>query len=97
MIEGSGRTTVVFRDEQELTILPEGEGVVPQFATKVTARLDFGVYFAAILDTYYTYDPNQTRLRREGPEDLFEFVFGEFHQLGFNATLQARWGGKLGA
>lgn len=91
MTEGSGRSTVVFRDDQQLTILPEGEGVVPQFATKVTARLDFGAYFAAILDTYYTYDPNQTRLRRESREDQFEFVFGEFHQLGFNATLQARW------
>ena len=72
-------------------ILPPGEDALPQFALKFTGRLDFAESFAALADVYYSRDPNQTRLVREGPEDLLEREFGEFNQLGFNFTLQAKF------
>jgi len=43
---------------------------------------------------FYSYDANQSRYEREGedPETSnFKYVFGEFNQLGINATLQARF------
>ena len=90
-VAGSGRSTAVIRNEGDITILPEGEKMAPQFAVKFTGRLDFAKFFAALLDVYYTYDPNQTRLRRDGPEDLLMREFGEFNQLGVNLTLQAKF------
>ncbi len=90
-VEGKGRSTAVIRSEGDLVILPEGEKAVPLFASKLTGRLDFAEFFAAILEIYYTRDANQTRLTREGPEELLRREFGEFNQLGFNATLQARF------
>ncbi len=90
-VGGNGTSTAVIRGGDDITILPEGESAAPQLAAKFTARLDFAELFASILDVYYTYDPNQTRLRREGPEDLLTREFGEFNQLGVNITLQARF------
>jgi hypothetical protein len=95
----TGETTAVIRNNGQstiITILPlgdDGEPVkaVPQVATKLSAQLDFGEIYSALLDVYYAYDGNQTRLTREGPEDLFEYTFSEFNQLGVNATLQARF------
>lgn len=90
-VEGEGTSTAVIRDEGDITILPPGEDSLPQLAAKFVGRLDFAEYFAGILDVYYSRDPNQTRLRREGPEDLLRREFGEFNQLGFNITLQAKF------
>ena len=47
--------------------------------------------FAALVDVYFTYDPNQTRLVRNDAEELFEYEFGDFNQLGTNVTLQAKF------
>lgn len=91
LVNGSGVSTAVIRSAEAITILPEGKSALPQYAAKFTGRLDFADMFAAILDVYYTYDPNQTRLTREGPEQTFQRVFGEFNQLGVNATLQAKF------
>jgi hypothetical protein len=90
-VEGSGTSTAVIRSEGDITILPIGEDAVPQFAFKLRGRLDFSEYFAALVDAYYSYDPNQTRLTRDGPEELFRREFGEFNQLGFNFTLQSKF------
>lgn len=94
MVGGSGTSTAVIRSEDDITILPPGEDSLPQLAAKFTGRLDFAEYFAAITDVYYSRDPNQTRLRRdgtEGMEGLLRREFGEFNQLGFNITLQAKF------
>jgi hypothetical protein len=91
MVMGSGTSTAVVRAEGDITILPPGESVLPQFAAKATARLDFAEYFAFLVDAYYSRDPNQTRLVRDGPEGLLRREFGQFNQLGFNLTLQARF------
>lgn len=90
-VPGSGESTAIIRSVDDITILPEGESAQPQIAAKFTGRLDFAEYFAALLDVYYSYDPNQTRLRRDGPDDLLEREFGEFNQLGINITLQAKF------
>ena len=60
-------------------------------ALKLTGRLDFAESFAALTDVYYTRDPNQTRLTRNDPEAPLRREFGEFNQLGFNFTLQAKF------
>ncbi len=90
-VMGAGTSTAVVRSQDDITILPPGEDALPQFALKLTSRLDFAEYFAWLVDAYYSYDPNQTRLSRDGPEDLLSREYGEFNQLGFNVTLQARF------
>jgi hypothetical protein len=90
-VEGGGESTAVIRNEGDITILPPGEDVLPQFALKFTGRLDFAESFAALADIYYSRDPNQTRLVRDDPEGLLMREFGEFNQLGVNLTLQAKF------
>lgn len=90
----TGESTSVVRGPDELpTTLPAGEKVLRMYAFKLTSRLDFANNFATLLDIYYSYDPNRTRLRRDDAEDQFEYEFDEdnFHQLGFNFSLQARF------
>ncbi len=88
---GSGYSTAVVRDVDSIAILPEGDRALPQFAGKLTGRIDFNRYFAGLVDAYYAYDPNQTRLRREGRTDPLRREYGELNQLGFNFTLQSRF------
>lgn len=90
----AGESTAVIRNnniDTLITILPVGEKAVPQFAAKATAKLDFGRIYTALLDVFYSYDGNVTRYARSNPEAPFEFEFGNFNQLGVNATLQARF------
>ena len=79
---------------QEASILPVGEKAVPQFAVKWTAKLDFARIFSAVFEVFYSYDGNQTRYQRtcSDPDQCpFKYTFGDFNQLGVNATLQARF------
>ena len=90
----TGKSTAVIRNnggQTLITVLPEDEEAAPMFAVKASGQYDFGNIYAALVDVYFSYDPNQTRLRRAGPEDLFEYEFGEFNQLGLNLTLQAKF------
>jgi hypothetical protein len=93
----TGESTAVIRNnniDTLITILPVGEKAVPQIAAKGTVKLDFGRIYSALFEVIYSYDGNITRYRRvdEGnPESPFEFQFGNFKQLGINATLQARF------
>ena len=91
---GGGNSTAVFRNnniDTLITILPAGKSAVPQFAFKQTTKLDFGQVFTALLEIYYSYDGNVTRYTRTGPESPFECTFGNFNQLGVNASLLARF------
>jgi hypothetical protein len=93
----TGESTAVIRNnniDTLITILPVGEEAVPQYATKGFIKLDFGRIYTALLEVFYSYDANTTRYQRVdpgNPESPFEFQFGEFNQLGINATLQARF------
>jgi hypothetical protein len=77
-----------------ITLLPSGKGAVPLFALKGSAKLTFGRIFTILVEAYYTRDPNQTRYERtcsDVTQCPFEYQFGEFNQLGFNLTVQARF------
>ncbi|MEZ4400435.1 MAG: hypothetical protein R3B06_10475 [Kofleriaceae bacterium] len=90
----TGESTAVIRNngaDTIITVLPTGQKAAPSYALKLSGQYDFGQVFAALVDVYYAYDPNQTRLVRGGPEDVFEYEFGDFHQLGTNITLQAKF------
>jgi hypothetical protein len=97
----TGSSTAVIRNnniDTIITILPTGKDAAPQLALKGTAKLTFGRIYSAVLEVFYSYDPNTTRYQRAGctsvqacPDQPFEFKFGNFNQLGVNATLQARF------
>lgn len=89
-----GEATAVIRNnggQTLITVLPPGEEAAPAYALKGSAQLDFADIYAVLLDVYFVYDPNQTRLRRDDAEDVFEYEFGDFNQLGTNVTLQAKF------
>ena len=93
----SGTSTAVFRNnniDTLITILPAGKTAVPQFALKANAKLDFGKIFSTVFEVFYSYDGNQSTYKREcdDPDTCnFKYAFGDFNQLGVNATLQARF------
>ena len=95
--DAMGTSTAVVRNnniDTLITILPAGEKAVAQIAVKGTVKVDFAKIFSAVLEVFYSYDGNQTRYRRtcSDPDTCpFEYVFGNFNQLGVNATLQARF------
>ncbi len=95
--DGMGTSTAVVRNnniDTLITILPAGQKAVAQIAVKGTAKVDFAKIFSAVLEVFYSYDGNQTRYQRTctDPDTCpFEYVFGNFNQLGVNATLQARF------
>ncbi|MBK9031578.1 MAG: hypothetical protein IPL61_09635 [Myxococcales bacterium] len=90
----TGKSTAVIRNNGSdtiITVLPAGETAAPSYAFKLSGQYDFGQVFAALVDVYFLYDPNQTRLVRNDAESLFEYEFGDFNQLGTNVTLQAKF------
>ncbi len=97
----TGTSTAVIRNnniDTIITILPAGKDVAAQYALKGTAKLSFGRVYTALLEVFYSYDPNQTKYQRAGcssaqacPDQPFQYVFGDFKQLGINATLQAKF------
>jgi hypothetical protein len=101
MTSATGTSTAVIRNnniDTIITILPTGQSAATQIATKASAKLTFGRIYSALLEVFYSYDPNTTRYLRAGctdtqacPDQPFEFKFGNFNQLGVNATLQARF------
>ena len=98
---GMGSSTAVIRNnniDTIITILPQGKSAAPQIALKGSAKVTFGRIYSALLEVFYSYDPNVTRYQRVGctsdqacPDAPFQYVFGNFNQLGVNATLQAKF------
>jgi hypothetical protein len=87
----TGRTMVV-RHQADRSVLPDGTDVLPIWAVKGSARVDFGDSFATLADLYYQYDPNTVRYDRSDPEGAFtQSQFATFHQLGFHLSLEARF------
>ena len=69
-------------------------GFARKLAIKGSGKVNFGRIYSALLEVFYSYDGNVTRYARTepgNPESPFEFQFGNFNQLGVNATLQARF------
>jgi hypothetical protein len=96
-VDSTAPSTAVIRNnniDTVITILPPGKTVVPQLALKGNLKLDFGRIFSALLEVFYSYDGNTTQYVRtcsDVTQCPFGYVFGEFNQLGINATLQARF------
>jgi hypothetical protein len=98
---GTGTSTAVIRNnniDTIITILPQNKSAAAQVAVKGSAKVTFGRIYTALLEVFYSYDPNVTRYQRVGcanaqacPDAPFQYVFGDFNQLGINATLQARF------
>ncbi len=96
-----GNSTAVIQNnniDTIITILPPGEKVVPQYAIKATAKADFAKLYSLLLEVFYSYNGNTTEYQRAGcaagqscPDAPFQYVFGNFNQLGVNLTLQARF------
>jgi hypothetical protein len=100
----TGSSTAVIRNNNIstlITILPTGQDALPQLALKGTARLDFGRIYSALLELWYSYDPNVTNYLRSDPSQPFQYVLCgttvggmstvTCSQLGLNATVQARF------
>ena len=93
----TGKSTAVIRNnniDTLITILPPDKEAVPQIAVKATAKLDFGKIFSTVLEVFYSYDGNQSTYERvcDDPDTCqFRYKFGEFNQVGINATLQAKF------
>lgn len=89
-------STIVVRGEGDYSILPLLDSksrpvtALPVIAAKLQLREDFLDYFAAILDVYYSHDPNQTHLTK-APDGTQIRDFNHPDVLGFNLTLQARF------
>jgi hypothetical protein len=81
-----GPATAVIRSNNVDTlvaVLPAGKEIATQIAVKATAKFDFAKLFSALVELFYSHDGNQTRSLAP--------VAGELHQIGVNATLQARF------
>jgi hypothetical protein len=75
---GPDAATAVVRNNNVdtlITVLPAGASAASQVAIKGTVKFDFARIFSALVELFYSHDGNQTHV----------------HQLGLNATLQARF------
>lgn len=86
----TGRRTVVLRDVNLPSILPEGESVLPIVSVKTTFKLDLSDYFAALGEVFYNWDANRTTFL-DSTASVATPAFEKPHQLGFNLILQARY------
>ncbi|MBF5041433.1 MULTISPECIES: hypothetical protein [Myxococcaceae] len=86
----TGGRTVVFRDVNQVTVLPEGEDAQPIFSAKTTFRWDISESVAAVGEVYYTYDTNRVTFR-DDLTGVAQPSFVDPHGVGFNTMLQARF------
>jgi hypothetical protein len=92
-----GPTTAVIHSDNlgtSISILPTGHDAVRQYALKGTGKVDFAKTFSVLAEVFYSHDGNQTRSPPAcGDPQLCpaQYEYGQFHQLGVNVTLQARF------
>ena len=93
----TGTRTVVVRDVNQLSILPETCGAAGTaceaeliLSAKATFRWDLSETVAAVGEVYYNYDNNRTTFR-DDVTGVAQPRFEEPNALGFNTLLQARF------
>jgi hypothetical protein len=86
----TGDRTVVFRDVNQVTVLPEGEKAQPIISAKTTFRWDLSESVAAVGEVYYNYDTNKVTFR-DDLSGVAQPSFVDPHGVGFNMLLQARF------
>ncbi|MBX5481776.1 MAG: hypothetical protein IRZ16_08030 [Myxococcaceae bacterium] len=88
-LEKGGRT-IVLRDVNQVSILPEGEKTSLIYSAKVTGRWDISEAVAGIGELYYTHDRNRGTFK----QDLQGIVVESFEKadaLGLNLIVQAKF------
>ncbi|HEX3762780.1 MAG TPA: hypothetical protein VHW23_28990 [Kofleriaceae bacterium] len=93
--DGMGPTTAVIRSnnvDTQIALLAPGADAPRQYAVKATAKVDFARIFSTLVELFYSYDRTGEHVAPPcaGPCTP-SFVAGSAHQLGLNATLQARF------
>jgi hypothetical protein len=91
-----GPLTAVVRSsngEPQITVLSSGRSAARQYAVKATAKADFARIFSILAELFYSHDATGRVSPPCGISDpcTLSFVPGSTHQLGLNATLQARF------
>jgi hypothetical protein len=96
--DGMGPTTAVIRSnnvDTQFAVLPAGVSADLQYAVKATAKVDFARIFSMLVELFYGYDRSEERVappcNELPPRCSLSFVAGTAHQLGLNATWQARF------
>lgn len=94
----TGESTVVVRREGDFEILPPGKSAAPLFAMKLETLHFLAEFLEMRLQVFYVRDENRARLERvcdpstqNCAEQPFERRFVEPNQVGFNATLSAKF------
>jgi len=93
--DAMGPTTAVIRSnnvDTQIAVLAPGASTPRQYALKATAKVDFARIFSTLVELFYSYDRTGEHVAPpcSSPCSL-SFVPGAAHQLGLNATLQARF------
>ncbi len=91
-----GPMTAVIRSnnvDTQITVLSPGASAARQYATKATAKVDFTRIFSLLVELFYSHDATGRVAPPCGQSQpcTLSFVTGSAHQLGLNATLQARF------
>lgn len=90
-----GPMTAVVRSnnvEPQITVLSPGASAARQYAAKATAKVEFARIFSMLVELFYSYDgTGRVAPPCSQPSCTLSFVPGAAHQLGLNATLQARF------
>lgn len=92
-----GPTTAVLRSnnvDTQITVLSPGASADRQYAVKATAKVDFARMFSMLVELFYSYDRSGERVAAPCGQlqpCALSYVTGSAHQLGLNATLQARF------
>lgn len=85
-----GGRTIVLRDVNGVSILPEGTTTRPIFSAKTTGRWDISETVATIGELYFTYDRNRGTFKQDVQGIVVE-TFEKEQALGFNLIVQAKF------
>ena len=95
--DAMGPMTAVIRSnnvDTQITVLSPGASADRQYAAKATAKVDFARIFSMLVELFYSYDRSGERVAPPCgalQPCALSYVTGSTHQLGLNATLQARF------
>jgi hypothetical protein len=92
--DGMGPMTAVVRSnnvDTRITVLSPGASAARQVAAKATAKVDFARIFSILVELFYSHDGTGPVAAPCVQPCVLSYVAGSTHQLGLNATLQARF------
>jgi hypothetical protein len=84
-------TTVVIRQQGNISQLPRGKDRVPIIQGRVSLKWDISKMMATVLSAQLIRDNNATRLEQASDGTTFQRAFVSPNFIGFNAAVQARF------